>query len=307
MQASIFWEAELPTQITSNIQQATDDDIHKFEHWKEELEEMLAHSANETMRDSLNGSAVRRGEVLTLDEAFKERNGDGNPLEIAESAIAPVELNHLQTDQHRVYDIIKWHIDQHLAGKGLPQLLMQIHSEGGTGKSKVLQMLTEYFKKTNSLDLLVKVAYTGIAASLINGKTTHIARRISVNGKELSDKSKSELERQWANKEYLIINEISMISKAFLAKLSRNISIARNINITQHRPFGGLNVIICGDFHQFPPVVTKQTLPLYYPIDHSPNETSDNVIGREIYQRFTTVIILKDQIHVTNEQWLRFL
>ncbi|KAI1785899.1 hypothetical protein LXA43DRAFT_864478, partial [Ganoderma leucocontextum] len=52
-------------------------------------------------------------------------------------------------------------------------LHMIIHGEGGTGKSRVIQTVTEAFNSRRSTFLLVKAAYTGIAASLIDGKTTH--------------------------------------------------------------------------------------------------------------------------------------
>ncbi|OCH86075.1 hypothetical protein OBBRIDRAFT_691913, partial [Obba rivulosa] len=52
-------------------------------------------------------------------------------------------------------------------------LLMVIHSEGGTGKSRVIQTVTEHFVQKGARYLLLKAAYTGVAASLIDGKTTH--------------------------------------------------------------------------------------------------------------------------------------
>lgn len=45
--------------------------------------------------------------------------------------------------------------------------------------------------------------------------------------------------------------------------------------------FGGLNVIICGDFHQFPPVAGR---PLYWPSD--PEGDEDEKIGRGIWREF---------------------
>ena len=32
------------------------------------------------------------------------------------------------------------------------------------------------------------------------------------------------------------------------------------------KPWGGVNVILCGDFHQFKPVVQKKSTPLYWPV-----------------------------------------
>ncbi|KAH9943784.1 hypothetical protein B0H21DRAFT_683484, partial [Amylocystis lapponica] len=76
-------------------------------------------------------------------------------------------------DQSHAFSIVTWHLDQHLRGSNPPPLRMIIHGEGGTGKSKVVQTITEYFAQKSAKYLLLKAAYTGVAASLIDGKTTH--------------------------------------------------------------------------------------------------------------------------------------
>ncbi|KAI9069199.1 hypothetical protein FKP32DRAFT_1549094, partial [Trametes sanguinea] len=52
-------------------------------------------------------------------------------------------------------------------------LRMAIVGAGGTGKSRVIGSVTDLFEKRGASHLLVKGAYTGIAAALIGGKTTH--------------------------------------------------------------------------------------------------------------------------------------
>ena len=49
--------------------------------------------------------------------------------------------------------------------------------------------------------------------------------------------------------------------------------------------FGGLNVILVGDFHQFPPVVTSQSAPLYWPANAS-RDSEDDILGRKIFEQF---------------------
>ncbi|KAJ3817195.1 hypothetical protein F5880DRAFT_1461236, partial [Lentinula raphanica] len=63
-----------------------------------------------------------------------------------------------------------------------PPLRMVIHGEGGTGKSKVIATITDLFRKKNIFGMLVKSAYTGVAASVIEGKTTHTVAGISTRG-----------------------------------------------------------------------------------------------------------------------------
>ncbi|KZT50436.1 hypothetical protein CALCODRAFT_425069, partial [Calocera cornea HHB12733] len=60
-------------------------------------------------------------------------------------------------------------------------LLMVLYGEGGTGKSRVIQTITKRFRQMNLQHILIKAAYTGIAASLIDGFTLHHIAMIPVN------------------------------------------------------------------------------------------------------------------------------
>ncbi|KAL1709620.1 hypothetical protein EV121DRAFT_172280, partial [Schizophyllum commune] len=79
----------------------------------------------------------------------------------------------LREEQERAYDIMRWHLDRRLAGKPPQPLRMIVYGEGGTGKSRVIQTVTNLFKERRRPYLLIKGAYTGVAASLIDGKTLH--------------------------------------------------------------------------------------------------------------------------------------
>ncbi|KAI0261449.1 hypothetical protein BC834DRAFT_785293, partial [Gloeopeniophorella convolvens] len=80
----------------------------------------------------------------------------------------------LLMDQRRAFDVVYWHAMQPTDNdRKPPPLLMQIQGEGGTGKSRVIQTISAMFKMLGREQELVKAAYTGIAAPLIDGKTTH--------------------------------------------------------------------------------------------------------------------------------------
>ncbi|KAJ3991920.1 hypothetical protein F5050DRAFT_1580536, partial [Lentinula boryana] len=79
----------------------------------------------------------------------------------------------LKEDQHRAYDIIAWHLNQTLEGRKPPALRMILYGEGGTGKSRVIQTITQFFEQKHAKHCILKGAYTGVAASLIDGKTLH--------------------------------------------------------------------------------------------------------------------------------------
>ena len=117
----------------------------------------------------------------------------------------------------------------------------------------------------------------------------------------MSDETKAKLQAFWKEKTYLIIYEFSMISKSCLAKLSSHVSIGKQGSETYREgiSFGGTNIILCGDLHQFPPVAKSPRERLYKAIDLA-HDSLDAQIGRTLYEEFETVIILKEQIRVTD-------
>ena len=140
---------------------------------------------------------------------------------------------------------------------------MCIYGEGGTGKSVIIQSVTDAFALRGQPYLLLRATYTGIAASLIDGKTCHTIAQIAIlNHDSISNDTKKNLQAMWRDACYLIIDEFSMLSSPFLATLSKNLSIATLINGygSQDVSFGGLNVILCGDLHQFPGTAMRPEL-----------------------------------------------
>ena len=98
-----------------------------------------------------------------------------------------------------------------------------------------------------------------------------------------------------------------MLSISFLTQLSQNIDVGKQGSET-HQPgysFGGVNVILCGDLHQFPPVAVAAREFLYKATDAGHLESC--VFGRLIYEEFRTVVILKQQMRVTDTRWLELL
>jgi len=186
---------------------------------------------------------------------------------------------------------------------------MVLFGEGGTGKSQVIQTVTDAFEARGSKHLLIKAAYTGVAASLIDGKTTHVVAGISLHSKgSVKDEAKKKLQEFWREVRYLIIDEFSMLSRSFLATLSRNIGIGLEgaPYTNQDHSFGGLNVILCGDLHQFPSVACAKSQALYHPVNLV-KDSDDAKVGRRIYEEFSTVVVLREQMHVTDQEWRDFL
>ena len=125
----------------------------------------------------------------------------------------------------------------------------------GTGKSFVLRVLQQIFgnvRKTSSLSI---TATTGIAACNIRGMTVHSWSGLGMGNDSMemivAKASKNpNVKKRWLECETLVIDEISMLSAELFDKVS---AIGRRIR-SDPRPFGGLQVIVCGDFFQLPPI-----------------------------------------------------
>jgi len=98
-------------------------------------------------------------------------------------------------------------------------------------------------------------ASTGIAALEIGGTTLHSAAGIGIPY-EIKDFNKMwNLKNKWRNLSVLVIDEISMISGELFEYLEQTICKIR----ANEKPFGGLQVIVAGDFFQLLPIQNKSS------------------------------------------------
>ena len=129
----------------------------------------------------------------------------------------------------------------------------------GAGKTYVLNQYIEYLR-TQGVPLAI-TASTGIAATHINGQTIHSWSGLGIKD-VITDKDLDKLARRKAMRErlekvqVLIIDEISMLAAQNLECINQ---ILQFFKISQ-KPFGGIQVILCGDFFQLPPV-SKERIP----------------------------------------------
>ncbi|QHS75226.1 DNA helicase PIF1 [Saccharomyces paradoxus] len=125
----------------------------------------------------------------------------------------------------------------------------------GTGKSILLREMIKVLKSIYGRENVAVTASTGLAACNIGGITIHSFAGIGL-GKGDADKLYKKVRRsrkhlrRWENIGALVVDEISMLDAELLDKLD---FIARKIR-KNHQPFGGIQLIFCGDFFQLPPV-----------------------------------------------------
>src|SRR3989344_1601729 len=127
----------------------------------------------------------------------------------------------------------------------------------GSGKTYLLNQDVAYLR-AHGVGVAV-TASTGIAATHLNGQTIHSWSGIGVRD-ALSDDdikalaSRERIARNFKKTKVLVIDEVSMLHAHQLGMVER---IARHM-CDFALPFGGLQVILCGDFFQLPPVVREE-------------------------------------------------
>ena len=174
---------------------------------------------------------------------------------------------------------------------------------GGTGKSQLIRALTKYFLITKRMQMMRKLAPTGIAAAEIDGMTIHSFLGEQRNsGKSRTIKPGDlKLEKEWRLIEYLLIDEMSMVGLTLLAKLNRIISAAKHVD--PQIPFVCVNVIFFGDYLQYRPVYDA---PLHTDFTLSCTKKSDKLpTEKEIQQRVARSLILQINCVVKLTQQMR--
>ncbi|KAN0088121.1 PIF1-like helicase domain containing protein, partial [Tylopilus felleus] len=153
-------------------------------------------------------------------------------------------------EQSRAFRIVA----EHFAFDGMKQLLLFITGIGGSGKSHVIKAIVVLFKRCGCSENLLLSAPTGSAAILIDGYTIH-ALIFLPGGDKIS--RPADLEAIWEKVQYLILDEVSMVSAELLCQISERISAAKKHLGSADSPFGGVNVIFAGDLGQLRPVASS--------------------------------------------------
>jgi len=126
----------------------------------------------------------------------------------------------------------------------------------GTGKTTTMRaLITRLIKRCRSTGSgkVFVTASTGAAAVLCRGTTLHSFAGVDL-GKESAERLVAKLSRaarkRWRQCSTLVIDEISMIDGSLLDKIDAVGRAARGTS----KSFGGVQVVVSGDFMQLPPV-----------------------------------------------------
>lgn len=123
----------------------------------------------------------------------------------------------------------------------------------GTGKTTLLRKFL-----SEAGDKAVIVAPTGVAAMNAGGQTIHSFFKLPPRLVEAQDVRRLPNARVVRAIDTLVIDEISMVRADMLDAIDRSLKLNRG----SKRPFGGVRMILSGDLHQLPPVVSNQESPI---------------------------------------------
>jgi ATP-dependent DNA helicase PIF1 len=173
------------------------------------------------------------------------------PQEAAESSVKEVveesKVSLLSADQRRVLDMV-------LSGDSV-----FFTGAAGTGKSFLINCIIEELQKRKKV--VAVTASTGAAAVNIGGVTIHSMSGIGLGKEAASVLGPRSLNFKKARENIqkcntLIIDEISMISGETFDKLEYVFRYVRckGLGVMKAAPWGGVQLILSGDFLQLPPV-----------------------------------------------------
>jgi len=157
----------------------------------------------------------------------------------------------MNDEQSQLYDILRSGINTFITGPG------------GCGKTYILNYFINWYKNNieNGNNKIYVTSTTGTSALLLNGITVHSYSGIGNGEKELdyylkrfNSKKYKYIKNRWLNTKILIIDEISMMHPDMFIKLDE---IGKNLR-ENDKPFGGIQLIVSGDFCQLPPIGTKK-------------------------------------------------
>ncbi|ORC88583.1 PIF1 helicase-like protein [Trypanosoma theileri] len=158
-------------------------------------------------------------------------SGDGTPVEsgrynvnmtFQERLLRYCDLNN---EQQQVVDFVLEGYNTYIGGGA------------GTGKSLLIRVIKQELMN-RGLSVAV-TATTGIAATRVGGTTLHHSFGVNIYGEFMR---RAELRAY----DVIIVDEVSMLSKELFESLEYQLRRANGVDL----PFGGVQIILCGDFLQ---------------------------------------------------------
>lgn len=228
------------------------------------------------------------GQYEIFPDVWEQMKAANPTAQVVTMDASPLPLNF---EQRKLYDTMVEQYTQELATEApLPrQLLLNVDGVAGSGKTftllKACARIQELAIAAEKQNPVFRAAPTGIAAFNIAGKTLHSLLRLPVKGKksDLSIATLQALQTLFQDCRFLVVDEKSMIDIKTLSLIDNRLRAI--LPASSDRLFGGINVLLCGDFFQLPPVGGQ---PLYC----LKQSHVDAIKGHQLYREFDCTIRL---------------
>lgn len=268
--------------------------VEKMRAWRRKIQAMGTDSDASAPLTGLRKPTVNDARVVPPQFISKDFvPPSGGWAQVMVDTIRDFSLN---VEQEKAFRIIA----NHACCIDPDQLLMHLGGMGGTGKSTVIKALCSFFKLRNEEYRFVLLGPTGTSAALIGGSTYHTFLGINTAWSKAGAGAKvEEVRERLIGVGYILLDEHSMLDCRALCAISARCCEAVGCF---EKPFGGLNVILCGDFAQLPPVVGRSLYNRNVQMQQTARQTvyeQENTIGKHIWLQFTTVVILTENMRQT--------
>jgi hypothetical protein len=242
--------------IVSNI------NITKINEINEKLKDKIIIQKNNT---DLNNTIKTNSNNNSYHDRNPSMNTSENRIVPNPKILSFQELYDLLTDQQLIefktiqnsIDIFNDTLKNQLNSRSHKQIKRFCHGGPGAGKSFLIETVTKYASLYN-IDIIILAPY-GSQANIIDGETihgiTHMSRKINPNIRQtdINDfRINHSVDRLWG----IIIDEISTAQPDLFYVL--NLRLQKILD--NSKDFGGLSVILFGDFFQLPPAKPPTTL-----------------------------------------------
>jgi hypothetical protein len=249
-------------------------------------------------RDFVSGPS--QAQIREADQLLDREPAAQPTMKVPSDIPSLIKTHQLNAEQARAFSIVAEHS---MLGAPKNPLRMHLGGAGGTGKSRVINALQDFFIERGQSRRFRLSSYTGVAARNISGMTLHAALMLGDHyGSAMSSKSKRDLMAMWEGVDYLFVDEISMVGCAFLYEISHALSVAKGNDLA----FGGINVVFAGDFAQLPPVGQKR---LYAHLGPQAATTNGQkvVFGKLLWLSVNTVVMLHENMRQSGPENQRFV
>jgi ATP-dependent DNA helicase PIF1 len=204
----------------------------------------------------------------------------------------PVDPAMLNVRQQMAYEMLRTFVENKASQVEAAQILMQINGRAGSGKSFWLKCLDQFIKSQRVPHNFMKIAApTGTAAFNVGGTTLHALLKLPINYpknaeiKGLTGDILKKIQHEFEGTELLVIDEKSMVSLSMLHHIHLRLCQAKPEHAGEN--FGGVSIILMGDFAQLPPVGDRAL----FAFD---NLKGFQAHGRYLYTSFDKVITFNE-------------